>query len=241
MPDIIYPVRPGDVNEELRYSLRSLHANVANVGTVWVIGYQPSWLTGVEYIDGGNATSNGHANVYQNILTAARHKAVSEDVLIFNDDFFVTEPLEEMVTGYRGTLVEHLSLPRLRTSTKSWWRDSLTTTQVCLQALGFKDPLSYELHVPFPAKRSLMAETLERFAEVTPSNPPQWRTLYGNLHPDPQARRMPDSKVFTGGAVRRPFHSTTDLSWKHFKVKLTAMFPTASPYELPPSVARKRA
>lgn len=240
MPDIVYPVRPGDVNEELRYSLRSL-ANVANVGTVWLVGYQPSWVTGVEFIDGGNASSNAHANVYQNVLTAMRTKAVSEDVLIFNDDFFVTEPLEKMPTGYRCTLAEHLNLPRLRTSTKSWWRESLVTTQVCLQALGLEDPLSYELHIPFPVKRSLMAETLERFVGITPSNPPQWRTLYGNLHPDPGAHQMPDSKVFAGGAIRKPFHSTTDLSWRNFKVKFSALFPTASPYELPASVARKRA
>lgn len=240
MPDIIYPVRPGDVNEELRYSLRSL-ANVPDVGTVWIVGYQPSWVTGVEYIDGGNASSNGHTNVYQNVLTAVRHEAVSEDVVIFNDDFFVTKPISALETGYRGTLIEHLNLPRLRTSTKSWWRDSLLTTQVCLQALGFDDPRSYELHVPFPAKRSAMAETLERFAAVTPHNPPQWRTLYGNLNPDPNAKQMPDSKAFTAGTLRTPFHSTTDLSWKQFRAKISALFPTASPYELPPSVARKRA
>lgn len=240
MPDIIYPVRPGDVNEELRYSLRSL-ANLADVGTIWMVGYQPSWVTGVEYIDGGNANVSPHANVYQNILLASQHEAVAEDILIFNDDFFVTRPVTEVVTGKRSTLAEHLNLPRLRTSVKSWWRESLATTQVCLQALEIDVPDSYELHIPFPAKRSLMRETLERFAAVTPENPPQWRSLYGNLHPDPNVQQMPDSKAFSGGTLRTPFHSTTDLSWKHFRMKIAALFPTASPYELPPSVARRRA
>lgn len=240
MPDIVYPVRPGDMNEELRYSLRSLR-NLPDVGTVWVIGYQPSWVTGVEFIDGGNASTNSHANVYHNILRAMQHDAVAEDVVIFNDDFFVTEPITEIPVGRRGTLAEHLNLPRLRTSVKSWWRESLATTQICLHALEIDVPDSYELHIPFPAKKSLMRETLERFATVTPDNPPQWRSLYGNLHPASNVQLMRDSKAFAGGALQKPFHSTTDVSWKHFRPKISALFPTASAYELPASVARKRA
>lgn len=232
MPDIVYPVRPGEVNEELRFSLRSLHANVPDVGTVWVVGHKPAWLTGVTVIPGGNSAGNSHANVYQNVLRAMRHRAVSEDVVVFNDDFFVTEPVVSLPMGYRGTLSEHLALPRLRANTKSWWRESLLTTQVCLQAIGIDKPLSYELHVPFPVQRSLMLETLERFSNITPKNPPQWRTLYGNLH-ESNPVKMSDSKVFHGGALRRPFHSTTDLSWKHFRTKLSTMFPDPSPYEQP--------
>ena len=240
MFDIVYPVRPGDVNEELRYSLRSLDVNYPNHGTVWIVGFQPSWLTNVKFIE-GNASSNGHANVYQNVLAACRHSGVSENAIIFNDDFFVTEPVTDIPLAYRGTLAEHLNLPRLKaTNAKSWWKDSLLTTQVCLQALGFEDPLSYELHIPMPVNTRLMRETLERFNDVTPHNPPQWRTLYGNLHVDPNAAvRMGDGKAFRPGQIRRPYLSTTDLSWRHFRPGLSTMFPTPSRYELPPVPQRR--
>lgn len=231
MPDIVYPVRPGEVNEELRYSLRSLHAHVPDVGTVWVIGYAPGWLTGVEVIPGGNPTNNSHANVYRNVLMSMQHEAVAEDVVVFNDDFFITAPVETLPVAYRSTLAEHLNLPRLRTAGKSWWKESLQTTQVCLQAFGITDPLSYELHVPFPCSKGAMRETLERFAAVTPDNPPQWRTLYGNLMLTEPGVQLPDSKAFNGQAIRKPFLSTTDLSWRNFRTKLAAMFPDPSPYE----------
>lgn len=231
MTDVIYPVRPGQVNEELRYSLRSL-SNMAEVGTVWVVGDKPAWLTGVEFVP-GNLSSSGHANVYQNILTACRIPDVSDEVLIFNDDFFVTDEVTvDVPQYYRSTLAEHLALPRLRSGGKSWWRESLLTTQVCLQAVGKAGTLSYELHVPFPANRHLLRDTLERFAEVTPANPPQWRSLYGNLHVDPaDAVKRPDSKAFAGGKLGSPFHSTTDLSWRHYRTQMTKMFPEPSGYE----------
>ncbi len=227
--DIVYPVRPGDINEELRFSLRSLAANYPEHGKVWVVGHVPPWLTGVGHIP-GNASANPRENVYNNILAACRHPEVSDRFIVMNDDFFLTEPMATIPVAYRGTLADHLHLPRLRVNPQSWWRQSLLTTQVCLQAVGYPEPLSYELHVPFPVVKHRMRDTLAHFAHITPANPPQWRTLYGNLHVDDPVQ-MPDSKVFRNAPIRTPFHSTTDLSWRHFKAAFTAMFPEPSPYE----------
>lgn len=226
--DVVYPVRPGEANEELRYSLRSLQQNYPSVRTVWLVGFQPSWVTGVEFI-GGNYSQSAQTNVYQNVLAAMQHPDVDDDVVVFNDDFFVTAPVTGVETLYRGTLAEHLALPAVRRS-NSWWRQSLITTQVCLQAVGIREPLSYELHVPLPCKKGLMRETLERFAEVTPANPPQWRSLYGNLHVT-AARQAADVKRFLSGRVPTPYLSTSDASWRQYRKPVTALFPEPSRYE----------
>lgn len=237
--DVVYPVRPGESNDELRYSLRSLEVNFPKADKVWVVGFKPSWLRGVEFID-GNDGPNGHANVYRNVLKAMRHPGVSDDVVVFNDDFFVLDPIAEVQTLYRGTMDEHLSLPRLRVKGNNWWKDSLTITKVCLQAVGVSKPLSYELHVPMPCKKGLMRETLERFADVTPDNPPQWRTLYGNLHVT-GAVQSQDSKVFRTGRFPRPYLSTSDAVWRQFSRRIMAMFPDPSRFEGKPAAVRRRA
>ena len=234
--DVVYPVRPGDSNEELRFSLRSL-SNLIH-GDVWIVGYKPSWVTNVEFIE-GNLGPTGHANVYQNILLACRHPDVSENLIVMNDDFFITEPISEIPDSYRSTLQQHLDLPKVRSARQSWWHKSLVTTQVCLSAVGYDDPLSYELHVPMPVNKTLMRETLERFDQVAPANPPQWRTLYGALHiTDPV--RLPDSKAFRAGAVGKPYHSTTDLSWPRYRTQFAALFPEPSAYEDARSLAKVR-
>ena len=240
MLDIVYPVRPGDTNEELRFSLRSLAKFYPDHGTVWIVGHKPAWLTGVEVIPGGNPSRSAQTNVYQNVLLACRHSGLPDQFVIFNDDFFLTEPVTEFPDTYRSTLQEHLNLPRLRTTPKSWWRDSLLTTQVCLQAVGYENPLSYELHLPMPVVKDKMRATLEHFASVTPQNPPQWRTLYGNLHVT-GAVKTEDSKVFRPGKVRRPVHSTTDQSWRHYRTAFAKMFPTPSRFESAGTQVRRRA
>lgn len=227
MTAVLIPVRPGDRNEELRFALRSIAANLPH-DEVWIVGHKPNWLTNVEFI-AGNTQPHPKANIYHNLLAACEHPDVPDDLTIFNDDFYVTEPVEAVAVHYRSTLQEHIDLPRLQ-QTKGWWWQSLTTTQICLQALGHIDPLSYELHIPLPARKQLMAETLRRFEHIRPSNPPQWRTLYGVVN-DIGGTVAPDPKSYKSGPVRTPYHSTTDTSFKHFAQHFQTQFPAPSKYE----------
>ena len=224
---VLIPVRPGDDNPELRFSLRSIEANLPHT-EVWIVGYQPTWLTGVNFIP-GNTQPHPKANIYYNLLAACEHPDTPDDMIVTNDDFFVTEPVETPAVHYRSTLQEHIDSPRLQ-RTKGWWWRSLTTTQVCLQALGHSDPLSYELHIPLPIRKQQMADTLRRFEKVQSHNPPQWRTLYGCMN-DIGGTPAVDPKAYRAGAIGTPYHSTTDTSFRHFAAHFKAQFPKPSRYE----------
>lgn len=225
--DVVYPVRGGDNNPELRWSLRSLEQNFPHA-TVWLVGYQPSWVTGVEFIRGNHRALR--ANIYFNLLEACRTKGVGDRFVVMNDDFFVTAPVTEIPVLYRSTLVEHLALPKVVARSQHWWSRSLHTTLSVLQAEGFEVPLSYELHTPFVADKALMRDTLERFALVDQANPPQWRTLYGNIN-QIGGRQGFDGKCYRPGPIQVPFHSTDDSSFRHFHVQLAEAFPEPSRYE----------
>lgn len=225
--DVVYPVRPGDSNEELRYALRTLEANFPHA-KVWIAGYKPAWVTNVEYLP-GNDRSSPRANLYWNILNVCRIPELSDDIVLMNDDFLLTAPVMDIPILYRGLLRDHIAMPRVQRG-HDWWRESLQTTLTCLQAHGIREPLSYELHTPFVVNRHLMAETLELFQHVTPGNPPQWRTLYGNLH-NIGGTQSVDGKAYRPGPVAVPFHSTDDSSWRYFAPHFRKTFPTACRYE----------
>lgn len=226
--DAVFPVRPDDANEELRFALRALDKHLPHA-TVWMVGHKPAWVTGVEYLP-GNTARHKRANLWHNLLTACKHPDISEECIIFNDDFLVTAPVEEVPVLYRGTLKEHLTLKRVVRG-EPWWRESLKTTLVMLQTLGMDDPISYELHVPFRVNKHAMRETLERFRHITPDNPPQWRSLYGNLN-DMGGKQSADCKAYTRGPVNTPFHSTDDRTFRYFTAQLHEMFPEPSRYEI---------
>ena len=50
MSDLVYIVCPGDQNEELRYSLRSVARNLPG-RRVWIFGHTPPWVTGVHSVE----------------------------------------------------------------------------------------------------------------------------------------------------------------------------------------------
>jgi len=225
----VYPVRPGDSNDELRFSLRSL-VNVPH-GRVWMVGYKPSWVRGVEFIEGGNTDMPApRANLYNNLILACQHPGISDQVLIMNDDFYFIGPTRRVPVLFRGSLAEQVATVTQRGGVKGWWQESLMATQRCLAAAGYPDAVSYELHTPFPCDRGALADTLQRFAGVSPYNPPQWRTLYGNVR---QAGGVvgPDVKSLRPGPIHRPYHSTDDASWRYFRIRMMEMFPQPSPYE----------
>lgn len=224
--DLAIPVRPGDSNEELRFTLRSVEAHLPHAN-VWIVGHQPSWVTGVNFIPGNLHTPR--SNLWHNLLAFCQHPDTPDRFVITNDDIMVTEPVPQVEVLYRGTLKDHINMRRVQRGA-SWWRDSLNTTLVYLQGAGHPDPLSYELHVPFLADKHLMRETLLKTADVTPHNPPQWRTLYGVLN-DIGGRQSTDSKAYQPGPVRAPYHSTEDRSWRYFATQLRKAFPEPGKYE----------
>ena len=102
--DVVYFVRKGDQNEELRYSLRSL-VNLPH-RKVWIVGHTPAWVTGVESIP-GNVFREKWWNVVDNLRLAALH-VKAEQFVVMNDDIFLMRP-PSLAPCYRGPLVEQIA------------------------------------------------------------------------------------------------------------------------------------
>ncbi|ANA86449.1 hypothetical protein BH762_gp070 [Gordonia phage OneUp] len=224
---LVYIVRPGE-NEELRMSLRSLR-NLPH-DEVWIVGDKPSWVSDEVNFIQGNLGPTSHDNVYNNIRLACAHPDVADEFVIMNDDFFITEQMPTIPNWYRSTLDEHIALPRVQRQ-RGWWLESLTLTRIALLAHGIKVPLSYELHVPFAVNKAAMGETLTQFSYVNPGNPPQWRSLYGNMHQIP-AEPHEDCKRYVGNELVRPLHSCDDGSFFLIERELQQLFPEPSKYEV---------
>ena len=173
MTTAVYIVRPGP-NEELRYSLRSVEANLPEITDVVIVGHAEPWLRNVTVIPGNPHRRHKRMNVWANVYTAATHPDLPDDIVLMNDDFMVMRPA---VVGmaYRCGLLEHIGQV-----SDGWWRRSLLIAANYLVSLGIREPLSYELHRPFPMNRRKMAQVMDECSTLQPENPPQWRTIYGN-------------------------------------------------------------
>lgn len=222
-PDVVYVVRPGDDNPELKWSLRSLR-NIPH-GQVWMAGHKPAWVSEqVRHIPVSPMRPKAESS-NANLRAACAHPQVAEDFLLFNDDFFVVEPIEAVPMLHRGTVNEALQEMR------GGYRRAAEGTRELLTTWGHTDPLSYELHVPMPVFKPAMAELLD-WARGTFRL--HHRTLYGNVV-GAGGTRVADVKVydrFQKTFPQGPFVSTNDQSWSgcvgHWVQRL---FPNPGPYE----------
>src|SRR5690606_39540102 len=113
-----------------------------------------------------------------------------------------------------------------------WWKQSLELARDYLIAQGIAEPLSYELHRPFPIVRADMARILADAAKVNPLNPPQWRTLYGNLANAGGGQDV-DGKLSSRHATAKggAWLSTVDHSFAGVQSRVRTGFKVRSPWE----------
>lgn len=220
--DVVYPLRADGDYEELRYSLRSLR-NLPH-RRVWLVGGRPSWVRDVGHIP-TTQMSTKVRNVYLGLIAAARHRGVSDPFILFNDDFFVTEPVDDVPVWHLGPIRDVLEgyVGRADNYVQRIHRTA--------RVVGY-DALSYEGHWPMRLVKAPLLDLLDECAR----DELQIRTVYGNrMRLD--GEQHPDCKIKRDGfGVRTPFTSTSDTSFAEYQIgrDLRAMFPDPSPYERPP-------
>lgn len=228
--DVVYLVRKGDSNPELRYSLRSL-ANLPH-RQVWLVGHCPGWVTGVRHIPTVQ-TGTKYRNTTLAVRRACENRQITDDFALFNDDFFVMRPLDHVPTMHLGPVEQRIEHHRSRGSTG--YATGAERTAHLLRSWGYDEVLSYETHTPMVINRRGMLDALHRAA---PHGIPTLhkRTLYGTLHQVGGALLDPDPKVTTDdpGPWHGPFLSTDDQAFRRHPVgeHIRATFPTPCRYEV---------
>lgn len=234
--DVVYIVRPGHVNEELRYSLRGL-AHVPH-GEVWIVGHRPEWVTGVRHIFVAqqNPLHFKYENGTANLIALAEHGP--ERFALFNDDFFCVEPVMGMpLPAHRGTL------RALAADRPGRYGQMLLATAALLAEGGNPAPLAYTLHKPLIMSRDGLQLTLNHGLRARAGNEPlSWRSLYGNLM-RLGGEYEPDVKVHAHGPIPDgAWLSTSDASFKYHRIGklIRAALPVPSPYEVVTEKASRR-
>lgn len=231
---LLLPVRDGIENMELLYALRSWEKNlhIPDLELIVVGNVLPRWLKPDDIII-GNMWGTSQRNVYHNIKTGCAELAKEDEIIVMNDDFFVLDPVREIIPTYRSTLAHHIR----KSPGQSWWSESLRNTAAYIEKVGgVAEPLSYDLHRPCTVIPRHMELILSRAEDFSPQNPPQWRTLYGNLHSHwKDAVQARDAKAVraTSIPIGVPFVSTDDQKWRQYWGRvISPLFPEPSRWEI---------
>ena len=211
--DIVYFVKESPANEELRYSLRSVERNFPH-RHVWFIGGKPDrlepdrWLHVVQ----NNATKWDNTSLL--LKTACKNSNISDDFVLFNDDFFIMKPVEELPYYSDGTIQERVNSLHTKYHKDSSYSSRLQNTAKILKDAGFPT-ISYAVHYPIIINKEEMLETFERFPTGL-----MWRSIYGNHHQKPFVK-VKDCKI--SDIQRYPDQNATFLSTLDMTFRLGAV------------------
>lgn len=176
--DVVYFVRKGDANDELRYSLRSLK-NLPH-DNVFIAGYKPKWCKNINHIP-VDQTESKTLNVRKNIQAALNCSDVSNDFIYMNDDFYIMQPIEKLPLLTRGTIEDVIAKFKAK-NIRSRYLETMEAMRDYLIELKTPTRNSYELHIPMEINRHKMLEmyVMQR-SQKNEFRRGHTRTLYGNF------------------------------------------------------------
>ncbi len=148
--DVVIPLRdkPSLYNDvEILYCLRSIEKYM-DVNDVWMIGTPREYLS-VNWIQCKDLP-NRFESVRQKLLKVSENPYISDPFILFNDDFILTQKVNELPDYYEGTLDD-----RLKTSGGNY-REAMMLTKKHSQ-----DNRNYSIHVPCFMDKKAIKKTIK--------------------------------------------------------------------------------
>lgn len=234
MVDVVYKVKPSEVNEELRYSIRSVYQNWPEA-RITIAGYKPSWLTGVNHIDVLQKPHQKHQNANRIVKEVLLSLSISEPFWFMDDDMFILQKSYQPIVNWG--LVEDVIATYGQHGLGSSHHLGMIRTLDILRDMGYENPISYACHTPLLTYKD---ELLKAMDYIEDGFNVQYATIYGN-QVDLGGIQLPSGDVkvhdlleVPGWVAESPYVSTSDRSFSHGMIGrwLRNRFTEVSPFEV---------
>lgn len=171
MWDIVYFVKDTKVNDELKYSLRSLK-NFPHY-KVWFYGGCPDGLKPDHHIYIKQDQPAKWQNIFKMFKLACKNKDITKNFWLFNDDFFVMQPVKDGPNYYDGNLYKRVVTLEDSHNAITPYSQQLRHNLQELESMGCTT-LNYALHIPMLINKKKGIELTNII------NCPMIRCAYGN-------------------------------------------------------------
>lgn len=228
--DIVYMVKDAIYNEELRYSLRSVDKNFPH-RDLWFVGGKPMYLHPDKQIIINQKGKTKWDNVRNMLKIVAENNDITEDFVLFNDDFFVMKPIASLPAFRYGTIYDLCKRIERKNKGKPTPYTLRLKEMASILERDEKPTMNFELHVPIILNRNKLLKIIEAYPGIKGT-----RSLYGNTYLVKQSKIMKDVKIFNSKTIPEAdsiLLSTEDMSFKNGKVGefIKQQFPFKSRWE----------
>lgn len=176
--DVVYVLKDFWLNEELKYSIRSL-ANLKCIRKVWVYGPKLDWFSdNIICIDTGEQNGNKWGNVNDTLRRICLNSEITKDFILMNDDFFIMKEMSDIPTFTNRTLDDRIEEIKNTSNLIGFSRymKGLQLASLFLEGMGCGTK-NYELHMPMKFNRKNLYRILQFCGDSCAR-----RSLYGNIY-----------------------------------------------------------
>lgn len=225
--DIIYVLKNDYDSEEIIYSVRSVVKNFPYRKIVFVGGSPDTVSPDISIYDNQPGKTKWERSMHS-LKLALENEDLTENVWLFNDDFFVMNKVKDPKNYFNGTLEKRIFDLRKKNPKSSAYIRGLETLKGLL-IHEKKDTLSFAVHLPMLINRNKALLLFDKHPKLQ-----MFRSYYGNYY-GIDCSYTKDVKVYDLESVpNSDFLSTSDDSFSNGKVGefIRACFPEPSKYEL---------
>lgn len=212
--DVVYPLGNGSswMNNELRFSLRSLEKYGEGIRNVYLIGDCPSWIQNVYHVECGDPlTENADGNIALKVLKACSLAELSDKFLFINDDHLLLRPIHiaDIPAYNKGTLERFL---QYRDTSGIYMRRLVNTLRI-LTARKLPT-LHYDCHTPIVIDKHKFPEVISKFDFKTGVGYGM-KSLYGNSMrlPSPYLNDFNIKTIMTEGSIMEAVQGKTHMAY----------------------------
>lgn len=182
--DLVYMLKMGNYNPDLKYSLRSVQKYVRGYDRIWIVGFKPIWIQNVEYLK-VQQNSSKYRNSLNNIIHMCLCNDISDNFVLMNDDFIAHEDVNIQTDLNLCLSSLDKKIEKFKTYPHSSWRDGFKDVKELLVKLGSEYFMDFEVHAPmvFNKNKFLSLINKDEIVDfVKHHDVLHYRTLYGNMY-----------------------------------------------------------
>jgi len=205
--DIVIPYRWSDT-DELKYCLRSLK-NIPH-REVFIVGDKPDFINDkIIFIKNSQKGNNCQHDSELSLRLALQDDRLSDEFMLFNDDFFIMDKIEEIENYNSGTLLD-----KIKSRPEAMFHNHNQGMKNTIDFLGDKNALNYELHIPMIMNKQKRLELSQNIVGILERKLILPRSIYGNTLCDIKDFRK-DVKLYhdSDEITDKYFASTTNSSF----------------------------
>lgn len=187
--DVVYFVSAYP-KSDLLYSIRSVAKNL-EFNKLWIYGGKRMNIMPDKYVRIMNQKGGDKCEKVRSMYKeVCLNDEITDDFIMFHDDFFVMKPMNSIEPIYRGTFEQHISDVEAKFGKNLSKYTFLLKHASKTLKMANKSTLSYELHTPFVFNREKLLKILELYP-----NEHCIRSIYANYYKI-GGKKYHDVKIF---------------------------------------------